>query len=88
MLTKWTDHLSDPKEKEKFINKLRGNREILDRLLRIYQQDLAELNSYETTLKTYETPSWSAKQAHINGDRSRLMRHIKLVDLDQQKDDK
>lgn len=88
MYTLWTTHLSDQEDKDKFKKQIRSAKDVLDRQKDILSEELKALERVEVGLKTYETPSWSAKQAHMNGDRSRIMWLLNLIDLDQQKDSK
>lgn len=84
MYSIWTRNLSDQEEKTKFENSVRSAREVLDRQKTLLQEELKDLDRSEVDLKSYDSPSWSAKQAHKNGDRSRIMWMLKLIDLDQQ----
>jgi hypothetical protein len=57
-----------------------SNKKVLDILKEmLYNMDKkAEV----ITLEDYDSPSWSHKQAHINGGKAMLRRIISLVDLD------
>lgn len=81
----WTKNLRDPEEQTKFINQIRSSTDVLNRQKELLLEQLETLEKSEASLSTYDTPSWSAKQAHINGDRSRIMWMLRLIDLDQQK---
>lgn len=82
MLTKWTSHLQNAKEKEDFEKEVRSSRKALDRLKTVIDEYERELNSTETTVDQYDTPSWDYRQADNNGYRRCLNKIRRLVDLD------
>lgn len=67
-----------PENKERFEETLRNSGTMVRQLLLLLDKWEGELDAAESKLTDYETPSWSAKQAHRNGDRSRIR---KLRDL-------
>lgn len=73
----WFRGLSEA-EKEKFTGVLYADRIVLGRLLALAEEWEDELNRQETTIADYNTPNWAVRQAHRNGDRSRIK---KLKDL-------
>ena len=75
--TEWFMDIS-PDRKEGFEQTLRNSTLILRQLSHILDRWEEDLNSAESKLSDYDTPSWEAKQAHRNGDRSRIR---KLRDL-------
>lgn len=83
MITKWTSHLQDPKEKEAFQKEVQGSRQALDRLYDIALELEIELDRYENSLKQYELPAWEYKQADNNGFRRCLSVMKKFYNLDQ-----
>jgi len=64
--------------KERFEETLRNSGTIVRQLLLLIDKWEEELDAAESKTSDYDNPSWSAKQAHRNGDRSRLR---KLRDL-------
>jgi hypothetical protein len=66
-----------PEKKEDFERHLRNSRTALNQLLNLLDLWEEEISRSETTAD-YDTPSWAAKQAHRNGDKSRIR---KLRDL-------
>lgn len=85
MLTKWTSHLrNDPKAKEDFEKSIRGSKYILDRVKDILTEDLDAQERAEEDIRLYDNPSWSHKQAYMNGYRKGLKVAIAVVDLDNQ----
>lgn len=87
MYTKWTQHLKDPEEKQRFLNEIQGSKSVLERLKQLMDEEELILNRSEMDPSCYNVPSWSHFQAHKNGYRQALFKHKKLIDLDQQKDD-
>lgn len=83
MLTRWTSHLQDPKEKENFEKEIRGSRLILDRLHQIIVEQEQGLLQAEVSPKNYEIPNWDYKQAHSNGFRQCLGIMKRLTDLNE-----
>lgn len=84
MYTKWTSHLQEQEEKEKFQRAVRGSKPVLERLKDILNDQENELNRAETDPRNYEVPNWDYRQAHNNGYRQCLYILKKLIDLDQQ----
>ena len=81
MISKWTSHLSDLEEKERFKSSVHGSRKVLERQMEILDEMIAELNSAETSPKNYEIPNWDYRQAHNNGFRQCLMVMKKLIEI-------
>lgn len=76
--TMWTSHLKDQGLKESFEAKLynMSNDPMVLRLMDILEKKKQELLRREHSFETYDSPSWSHKQAHINGE----MAMITLLD--------
>ena len=87
MLSIWTEDLKDPEEKEAFERELQ-NSPIIRRLQTITKRWEKELDRSEVDIKTYDTANWDYKQAHKNGDRSRIYKYKSLLDLDKDTDDR
>lgn len=84
MYTKWTSHLKDPKEKERFEGSIIGSRHVLDHLKTILGEMESDLDLAEVNPKYYDTPNWDYRQAHNNGYRQALRYLKKFIDLDKQ----
>ncbi len=67
-----------PDRKEGFELAVRNSTIALRQLATILDKWEEDLNSAESKIADYDTPAWAAKQAHRNGDRSRIR---KLRDL-------
>lgn len=68
MNTLWTAHIANsPSDKKDFEQQLLHSRAILDRLTTIIEDLERSITNIELSLSTYETSSWSHKQAHLNG---------------------
>ena len=63
----WTKHLSTEYQRKSFEDLLRNSTLQFSRLLEILDEKERALTKQTTTLSEYENPSWSHKQAHING---------------------
>ena len=64
--------------KDAFEQTLKNSTFVLKQLLVLVDHWEEQLDVAESKISDYDTPSWEAKQAHRNGDRSRLR---KLRDL-------
>ena len=70
----WTKHIKDAVKKEEFEKTIRASQTIVSRLIELLDEQISGLDKQETSISDYETPSWSEKQAHRNGQRSTLRR--------------
>lgn len=73
----WFKNKTD-KEKESIEYILKNNRILLDALIDVLNEFEQEEMSAEITLKEYDSPSWSHKQADRNGAR-RAIRKVKTL---------
>lgn len=85
MMSQWTKNLSTSEERERFQNSVLGSRPVLERLYELLDEEERDLDSSELKESVYDTPSWSALQAHKNGQRSMIRKIKQLINLDQQK---
>lgn len=84
MYTKWTQHLSDPKEKADFEKEVLSCKFVFERLKEMLNEQKNEFERSEASTKVYDLPNWDYRQAHANGYKQCLNNLLKLVDLDQQ----
>ena len=84
MYVEWTKHLQDKKEKEQFQRTISGSKPVLNRLKAILEEKEKALDRSEMSIEVYNTPNWSERQAHKNGNREMLYFLKKLVDIDEQ----
>jgi len=82
MQPKWTSHLRDKEEKDRFAKYLLSSRGVIDRLLVITKDMELELDGKELSPEAYDSPSWASKQADNNGYRRCLRRIQTLLTLD------
>ena len=75
----WTRHLRDDQEIKQFQNKINASKPVLDRI-KVYLEE--EYEALE--LVDIEHPNYALKRAYSDGDRSRILKILKLVDLDKQ----
>ena len=83
MITAWTKHISDDKEKEQFKNEVLGSKRVLERLSVLIDQLDYGLSEEEISPKVYDNPNWAYRQAHANGVKFALRKIKTLTDLDQ-----
>lgn len=74
----WTKGIS-PEKKADFEAAVRNSVTALGRLYDLCDEWEAELNSKETKISDYDTPNWAVRQAHRNGDRSRIRKLRELL---------
>lgn len=86
MYTKWTQHLKDSEEKERFVNSILGSKIVLRRLQDLLKEEEQSLDRSETDIRVFDQPNWAERQAFKNGYRSCLGVLQKLIDLDHQRD--
>lgn len=77
----WTKHLRDNEEKKTFEASLRNSKVALGRLQQILDEMERDLSSSETSLKDFEDPNWSHKQAFKNGNRAIIKDIRRLIDF-------
>lgn len=65
--TEWSKHLKTEAERKEFSSVVLNDRLVLGRLAEIIDEKLAGLQSRETSLTEYDSPSWAYRQAHMNG---------------------
>jgi hypothetical protein len=63
----WTKNCKTEEEKEKLETLLRNNSTLINRLQEIIEEKVLEIRDKEVNENAYDSPSWSHKQAHING---------------------
>jgi hypothetical protein len=83
MISKWTSHLKDPEEKQRFESSILGSKRVLERQKEIIDEMISELNIAETSPKNYEIPNWDYRQAHNNGFRQCLNVMRKLITIEE-----
>ena len=86
MYSIWTKHCKDDTEKEKVQKSIQGSKKTLDILHKILVEMESDLDRAEINPRTYEIPNWDYRQAHNNGYRQCLTTIMKLVNLDQQRE--
>lgn len=83
MLPNWTNHLKDPEEKKNFAEYIQRSKGLIDRLSDMVKERELSLENLELSSDVYDSPSWAAKQADINGRRRELRWFKTLLTLDQ-----
>lgn len=84
MYVEWTRHIKDPEAKSNFERQIKSAKPVLDHLITILKEKEVAIDRSEMSITVYDTPNWSERQAHKNGNRESLAFLSKLVDLDQQ----
>jgi len=80
----WFKGAKTPEEREEIRNLVFSNEKVLDKLSEMLynMQESKEV----TVLDDYDTPSWSHKQAHLNGEKAMLRRIIDIVTIKERDD--
>ena len=72
----WFQHLKDKTEQDKFRQMVLGSHKVLDRLQEICYNSITSEEKVKAV--DYDSPSWSHKQAHLNG---RIEAYREIVEL-------
>lgn len=83
MIPNWITHLRDPEDVKRFKQHIYNAKSVLERLTAIMKDKETTLDRSETSIESYESPSWAARQAHKNGYRQCLQELYTLTNLDQ-----
>jgi hypothetical protein len=76
----WLSHLpANSPERAEFEILVRNSTQVLGRLREILLKELDSIESWETNPNLYDNPSWSHKQAHLNGQRAVYLQTLKLL---------
>lgn len=79
----WLAGLND-EEREKMTNLVVSNTILLDKLRKmLYNMKEGKEN---TVLSDYDVPSWSHKQAHLNGEQAAITKIIDLIAVTERED--
>lgn len=78
MSLEWTTGMT-PAEKDAFEKLLRSSPRIVSRLKQICEQWEQAILSQQCKPDSYDTPSWAYKQAHLNGELSRIRKFKDLL---------
>lgn len=81
----WTKHLDNQEDKSKFIDHLRGQKELFGVIINIVDSLDRAADSEDTSHSQYDKPNWDYRQADRNGYRRCLKQMKSLFNLDQQK---
>jgi hypothetical protein len=77
----WTKHLKSDEHKQTFEQTLRASTTIVQRLREILEDDERSLDAASATIKDFEDPSWSHKQAFRLGEKARIRKLKELLDF-------
>src|SRR5205814_9862430 len=80
MITKWTQHLKEPKDQEDFKESIYRARHVLDRLRAICDEFESAVERSEQSTKVYDCSNWAYLQAHYNGFKQCLSQFKSLLD--------
>lgn len=81
MISKWTQHLKDPKDQEDFKESVYRARRVLERLSDLITEFEGSIERSERSPKVYDCANWSHLQAHYNGYMMCLSQFKQLLDL-------
>lgn len=74
--TVWLQHLKTQAEQEEFKKTLKRSKIVLDKLTEIVYNSTKEQKTTD-----YDCPSWSHKQAHMNGYNEAIKHFLEILDL-------
>lgn len=77
--TIWFQDLKTSKEKEDFVNTLLNSQKVLDKLREIVYNMSIDREKVKST--DYDSPSWSHKQAHFNGEQAAYQKILDLLEF-------
>ena len=77
----WSKNLKDPEKIKQLHAAIYGSVTLRERLKEIIRDKMEGLSSSENSESDYDSPSWSHKQAHRNGQRAAFADILKLIDL-------
>lgn len=80
---KWTQHLTDTKDKNRFYADVLSSKHVLKRLADMVDEKLSSMDMKEMSLASYDNPNWAYRQAHQNGLRTFAEWTKSIVNLDQ-----
>ncbi len=81
MYTKWTSHLKDQDEKQRFESSVLGSKPVLERLYKIIDEEEQGIEQSELDAKAYDNPAWAYKQAYKNGAKAAYRVIKRTIDL-------
>jgi len=77
----WTKHLQDSEQQQQLEATLRSSKTAITRLREIIDEKERDLLASETSIKDFEDPNWSYKQAYKNGQRAGYRELRQLLDF-------
>jgi len=80
----WLRDAKTPQEREEIKNSLLSEQKVLDKLREILYN--MQVSKEASVLADYDTPSWSHKQAHLNGEAAMLRKIIDIVTIRERDD--
>lgn len=75
----WIKNCKDEHEKQELVSLLRNSTTVLRNLRRIMEDQYEEYERMESTIKDFEDPNWSEKQAYRNGCKAQIRRIMELT---------
>ena len=82
MITQWTKHCTSEDEKKQYVESLKRARWVFDDLNKLVDENLNVNESSEISPKSYDSPNWAFRQAHVNGYKQALKDLKKLLTID------
>jgi hypothetical protein len=78
---RWTKNLDSEQDVSDFEDTLRRSQTALRRLKELLEQELAEVNAADCTLKDFDNPNWTYLQAARIGEKTRLAKTLQLLEF-------
>lgn len=82
--TAWTKQTKTAQEKKEIEQLVLNSEKVLDKLKEILYN--IQVRKSDTVLTDYDTPSWSHKQAHLNGEQAMLQKILEIVTITERED--
>ena len=86
MNTVWWKGLKE-EEKAELRKQLTSSKPVLDRLIKILQENIETIDSSLDGAASFETPAWAEKIAHLLGQRKALKKIKEIITIDQAKEE-
>lgn len=84
MITAWTKACKTEEEKKRLTDSVLGSKIALKRLGELLTEMEEDLTSSELSIKNYDSPNWSHKQADVNGSKRTIRTIKRIINLDQE----
>lgn len=78
---RWVSHIKDPEKKSEFTKTILASTTMASRLLEILEEEERQIDSSMCSIKEFDSPNWSLKQAFYQGEKSRIKKLRELLEF-------